>query len=272
MKNSELRKLARVSMKGKMKKASLHTALYTFIIGLLNNIPFAFVLNIPLGFGFIKEILKIQNSENAKPCDFFEYGMKNFGKVWCTHLLVLLRFLAPLCISLISFGLTEVFASDFTKIILLSIGFISSISTFFIMLKYSLVNYELYYNPELKAQEIIKKHKITIKGNVWKIIRMNVYYSMIEVILLLVIPLIGILTCAAVWECFTDEYSKAFIGIFVEIIMIAIFCVITVVASIFIAALINPRLITANNELYKYLSGKNSLLENENIVSDNKIE
>ena len=27
-----------------------------------------------------------------------------------------------------------------------------------------------------------------------------------------------------------------------------------------------------NNELYKYLSGKNSLLENENIVSDNKIE
>ena len=256
MKNSELRKIARMSMKGKISKASLYVALYTFFLGLLNTTPAGPVLGIPLSFGIIKLILNVQKSEKTNAFDFFNHGIDNFGKVWCTYILIVLKALIPTLLAIVSFSFCGILEGEEINNILLIIGLIFTIVSMCIFLKYSLINYEILYNPGLNVIEIIKKHENIIKGNTCRIIRMNLYYTIIKLFIICLIPALSILSIMTIVDSF-NEYEMAFIGIFLIIIIIGVMGILFAIASILITSVIEPRLIVSNNELYNYLIYKN---------------
>lgn len=259
MKNSELRKIANRNMKGKLAKAGLFVTLYIFIVGLLNSTCVGVILGVPLSFGLIKMIVHLEEGKDVKAFDFFTHGMDNFGKSWCVQLLVYLRILIPAIFLVILTGIAVFLENEFFNIILIVFEVICAFWSIFILLKYSLVNYELLYHPEMKARDIVKQYNEKIKGNTWKVIRMNIYYSLILFIPLVVIPILGIFSLELGLNLFSNEYEKAFLGIFLAIFIIFIMAIVYMIFSIFISSVVQPRLITANNELYKDLSDKSNL-------------
>lgn len=249
MKNSELRNLAKEKMKGKFGKSVLYVMLYMLIVSLLNCTPAGVVFGIPLGFGIAKMLTLYVDGKKVKAFDFFNHGMDNFGNAWCTYLLLILKCLGPEII-LLSGLILGVISKTSTLLIISNILFITGlILSLYIVLKYSLINYEIIYNSNLKARELMRKCAKDSKGNKWKIARMYIYYYLWVYLSMIFFIII------------TSLISKLIQSELLEVLLVFI----TVIMSCIISIMIQPQMIVALNELYKDITKESLEVENINI-------
>lgn len=181
MKNSEIRKITKEAMKGKMGKALGMAFLYMLITGVigavLSFIPFlgpiaSMVIGIPLTYGFVKQIVKFANGENVGLVDFFELGFKEFGKVWCCNLWIVLKCLIPIAVLIvgtifanISFVLFVIF---YVVALVLLVG---------ILLRYLMLNYAIAYDGRgLSAKELVTEVEEKHKGKIGSYVAMLLFY------------------------------------------------------------------------------------------------
>lgn len=183
MTNSEIRKVTKEAMKGKMGKALGMAFLYMLITGVigavLSLIPFfgpiaSMVIGIPLTYGFVKQIVKFANGENVGLVDFFELGFKEFCKVWSCNLWIALKCLIPIAVLIvgtilanISYLLSAIF---YVVALILLVG---------ILLRYLMLNYAIAYDDRgLSAKELVTEVKERHKGKIGSYFAMLLFYAL----------------------------------------------------------------------------------------------
>ena len=243
MKNSELRNISKEKMKGKFGKSILYVILYMLIVGILSITPAGAVLGIPLGFGIAKMLVLYEEGKDVKSFDFFKHGMDNFGNAWCTYLLMYLKCFGTMALTFFGFIMSGISEDLFLVIVGSVVGIFGFIWSIHIVLKYSLINYEIIYNPKLKARELMKKCAKDMKGKKWKVARMYIYYGLC---IILSAVIFGVL-----------------INVITNIIQAEVLSVLlTFVAILFsyiIVVLIQPQMIVALNELYKDITNERNI-------------
>ena len=175
----EIRAEARQKLAGKWKTAVILTLIYAIIeyaiSKILSYIPYNIgdlidiIITVPLAYGFISCMMKLNNNEEVGYLDFFTLGFDNFSKIWSIVFNTFLKMIIPViliivCAIILSFGLS-------TQSILIScIGTIAYIAalvyTVIIGLKYSLVYFIQYDNPEMTGKEIVEKSEELMNGKV----------------------------------------------------------------------------------------------------------
>lgn len=198
MNSSNFRAEARNNLKGKWGKAACITLAYiaisfviSFIEGLFPEdsaitgiVSIAFsIIQIPLSFGFIIQILNLFKGEDVKTFDFLKNGFGNFKKAWGLTLHVCLKMLAPIALMIFSYilifagfiGATSSVAVGGTGSlgILSIIGFIVLIVSIIWMIPRS-YSYQLAYiiaadNTDLNSKEAVEKSAEMMNGNRWKL-------------------------------------------------------------------------------------------------------
>lgn len=210
MKNKEIRKITKEKMKGKMGKAILSILVYfliTFGINfVLGFIPFlgsiaSAIIATPLTFGFMKQIICLENGEQISFVDFFKHGIDNFTKVWGTSLRVTLKLLAPIILLIVSMIMISVGIVSASNEMISMCGTVIMIASmiwlFVLAFRYCMVNYTLAYNPGLTSKEIVNKSRDEAKGHIWRFICVGLYYaSTIFVVYILGAVLVGVATVA----------------------------------------------------------------------------
>lgn len=207
---------------GKSILAVLAYLLISFLIGLLNILPVIggiamYVLLIPIAFGFIKQFIKLYNGEEVNAFDFLNLGFEKFGMSWRVTGRLILKYIIPIIIMIISsvflvIGATtgilgslgaEINAEvlNFTLIIAI-IGFI--IATFIsivLSLKYMFAYNELAYNDNATTgKEIVENAAKNMKGNKGKLVGLYlvVILIVIGISLLLIVPVLGLIVFVAI--------------------------------------------------------------------------
>lgn len=110
---SETRKQARESLNGKWGTVVLVTLIYlvyNFLVGLLSSIPVlgfivsiaAFVIDIPIIYGFVMTMMKLKRGEKVDYFDFFKDGFANFKRSWCVMGRMILKMIVPIIIIVIA--------------------------------------------------------------------------------------------------------------------------------------------------------------------------
>lgn len=178
-------------MKGKMGKAILTMLVYAGItVGInivLGFVPFigsliSAVIAAPLTFGFMKQIICLENGEQIGFVDFFKHGIDNFGKVWGTSLWVTLKVLIPMILFIVSLVMTSVgvisASGEMMTMCASVIMLVSIVWMVVVAYKYCMVNYTLAYNiSNLTSKEIVNKSASEAKGHIWRFICMGLYYA-----------------------------------------------------------------------------------------------
>ena len=189
MENSQIRKIAKQKMRGKLGKAILLSVInwgITFLIGLvLGFVPLigsliASIISVPLSFGWMKHFISLENGEHVGFIDFIRHGMENFGKVWCSYLWIALKCVLPIIVLIIGGVLMNV-VNEIVGGIIVLIGVVWLIILGY---KYCLINYTIAYDKSnLKASELVKKSGQESKGHIWKFLCIGIYYALIMILL-----------------------------------------------------------------------------------------
>ena len=264
MKNIDLIKLSNEKMKDKFWKATKIAALATFISIILMYTGVGGIMVLPLSYGLLKTIVLLKNGQDVKVTDFFKNGMNEFGRIWCTQLLIYLRMLIPYIIAIISTFFINRVENNFINITLMILNVVMFIFMAYILLKYSLVNFELLNCPEIRSRDIIKQYNVKIKGNVIKIIGMNIYYGVLRIIPSSVLLVLTAFIIKNVISSFDNELERVFLGLIFIILIIFLLCILSPVVTVLAEMFISPRNISSNDELYNYITKKN--------VDENEIE
>lgn len=200
MKINEIKKVAKVKLTGNYIRCMSSSLLYFIIISLItffqtkaandisNSVVLAIVqaisllLNWILGYGIIANILKLTDVKTTSITDFINETLKNCIKYIKIGLLILLKILFPIIIFLFAmfywFGtvtanLNHVNFLCFNQnlVVLASvICVLSLILLIYFILKYTLVAYIYYENPDMSEKEIVEKSKKLMKKNIFKYI------------------------------------------------------------------------------------------------------
>ena len=129
---SQLRAQARKKLTGKWGKAALLFLVFlviTYIISfVLNLVPMlgaiiSMVISVPLSYGFVVSMFKINDGEEVSYLDFLNNGFSNFGKVWSITLNTALKLILPI-IFVIVCAVIFTYATVSGNSILAALGFI----------------------------------------------------------------------------------------------------------------------------------------------------
>lgn len=200
MQINEIKKTAKLKLTGNYIKCAFSSLLYLIIISLLtflqkkltNNIENSIVLAIVqaifllfswiLSYGIIANILDLVNVKTNSITDFINSTLKNCGKYTSIGLRVLVKILAPLILFLlvafywIGTVIAKINQVDFLCFsqnlvpLATSAWIFSGILLIYFILKYVLVAYIYYENPNMKEKEIIEKSKTLMEKNKLKYI------------------------------------------------------------------------------------------------------
>lgn len=179
MKASQIRSEARQKLASKWGKSALITLIFavlTYIISfVLNLVPFlgyvaSLVISVPLSYGLIVSMFKLNDDEEVGYLDFFNNGFSNFGKTWSVALQTILKLIVPIILVVISVVIVMVGAVGQNEA-LTAIGYILYIaSLIYAIIKeytYSLAYYVLNDNPDMTGKEAVEKSAELMQGNVW---------------------------------------------------------------------------------------------------------
>jgi len=182
MKASQIRAQAREKLAGKWKMGALMTfvfgILYYLIFLLLNFVPVigsiaALLISIPISYGFIVSIMKLENNEETGVLDFFGNGFSEFGRSWKVNLWIFFKAGLPMLLAyivLISATLaTTIMGENNIFILLLVLVFFFAIMIYFCIKLYSfqLAFFILKDNPDITAKAAVEKSAELMKGNMW---------------------------------------------------------------------------------------------------------
>ena len=200
MKINEIKNSAKIKLTGNYIKCASSSLLYFIIISLItffqtkiavtmtNSIVLAIVqalfllLSWILGYGIIANILDLSDIKTNSITDFINITIKNCIKYTKIGLLVLLKILAPLIIFLFSMyywvgtmtaNLNNVNFLCFNQNLVplaSTICILSVILLIYYILKYTLVAYTYYENPDMSEKDIVEKSKQLMKNNISKYI------------------------------------------------------------------------------------------------------
>lgn len=143
-----------------------------WIISFIGNLAIT-VVSVPLGFGFLCQIIAVANGKQIEYGNLFKFAIDNFSKVWKVQLRVLLKLLGPIILIIVGLGgimfsitLTtmSIFGDDILKILglILALFFFvveiaGAIWTIPISYKYKFCLNELIYNSNATAKEIVER-------------------------------------------------------------------------------------------------------------------
>ena len=197
---SVLRKEARENLKGKWKKALLIMVVFyilTILIDFLKvwiatNTPYGtfanivgIVINVALNYGLLASFIKLKRNENVNCLHSIYYAGRDVEKVWKNIGRLILKLLVYIILLLLFLYLTviEIFSLYYGNGIRLSF-FIEALVTLAIsiflsmkMLYYSLMNYVVYDNRDLKAKEVLKESERLMKNHRWDFIKMYLTFA-----------------------------------------------------------------------------------------------
>lgn len=197
---SVLRKEARNNLTGKWKKAILMMLTFfivTFILSFINswissNTQYGMfanilsvVITICLNYGLMGSFIKLKREEKVNILHFIYYAGRDAEKVWkligrllLRMLLYIIGFLLAIylviteCISLYyGYGVRLSFFIEIIALIAITIFLCIN------MLYYSLNNYILFDNKELKAKGILNESKRLMTKHRWDFIKLNLSFS-----------------------------------------------------------------------------------------------
>lgn len=193
MKASETRAFAREKLVGKWGKAASATLVFGLIEGIISLITWMFeenslpslimsiinlVITVPISFGFLITMFKLNDDEEISYVGFLNDGFANFKKSWSVTLQTLKKLIVPLTLFIVSYVLIffsldkfDLFGStDDGIVILLFLSIILNLVTLvhliFKSLSFSLATKILYDNPDISSKEIVEKSAELMKGNI----------------------------------------------------------------------------------------------------------
>ena len=244
--SSEIRSNARKSLAGKWKNGVLITLVYIFfsfilqsierileinaVIGLIMRI-IVFIIDVPIGFGFIISFIKLKRGENVEAFDFVTDGFSNFSRAWSISLNIILKMIIPIILIIVSFVILVNFSGvslmrdmpdltvpnqiGTTSPILAVIGGLlliaSSVYASIKGLLYSVSNFIAYDNPDMDAKSVVNESAKLMDGN-----RVNLFVlqlSFIGWVILGVFTLyIGYLWLIPYMQIATVYFYEALIG------------------------------------------------------------
>ena len=189
MKISEIKKSAKIKLTGNYLRCATSSLLYFIMSSLIvffqnkasnsieNSIVLAIIqalfllLSCILGYGTIANILELTDVKTTSVTDFINITLKNFIKYIKIALRVLIKVLTPLIIFIFAmfywFGTMVAKQNSvnflcFNQNLVLLASFICILSIILLVyyiLKYTLVAYINYENPEMNEKEIVEKSK-----------------------------------------------------------------------------------------------------------------
>ena len=189
MKAKEFRTEAREKLAGKWGDAALITFIYTCIcltLAILAGVVLPkelillwdllyYVLIIPLTFGLNISYFKIFNGEETDLFDFIKDGFKFFKISLEIQLRIIFKLLIPcaiLCIAMLTIGFVAGVSSMVggnglgVMLVVVSVFYVvACIWTMAVKYKYTMANYIVIENPEIKSKEALEKSWELMKGN-----------------------------------------------------------------------------------------------------------
>lgn len=185
---SDVRAKARERLAGKWGKAALISlvfALITYIISfVLNLVPFvgyivSAVISVPLSYGLIISMLKLNDDNEVSCLDFFNNGFSNFGKAWSVTLQTIVRLIFPIILLIITMCILVY--GDVTKNDLFcAIGAILYIvALIYLIIKqfsYRLAIFVLVDNPEMTGKDAVLKSAELMNGKIWSLFCLNLSF------------------------------------------------------------------------------------------------
>ena len=240
MKASDFRKEARESLKGHKGKAGGTFLVYLFISFLLSLVlsfipligPIFLYLLIPgILYGCITVLMRIKRTEDVSAFDCVGEGFSKFWKVFCANLWIfadifvrggLLYILGAVLMvssnsrSFLDDAYSMEGAVENNGVALL--GIIGSIIVFVSMiiiivrsLRYSLVNFLIFDNPDLKAKEIVNKSSELMKENCGRIFCLNLSFIGWMLLLFLSVYVSAILISAGTFAMLFGGFSTMYL-------------------------------------------------------------
>ncbi len=222
MKITEVKNTARVKLSGKCIKCCSSSLLYFIIIALItyfqtlatnkieNSIVLAIVqailllINWVFGYGIVANILDLTNDKTSSITDFINSTIKNSVKYTKIGLRVLLKILIPLLIFLFTAfywvgtqiaRINKINFLCFNQNLTILASFVwalSGILLLYYILKYTLIAYIYYENPNLSEKEIADQSNNLMKKNIGKFILLLLsflHWFLLAAIILLILNL-----------------------------------------------------------------------------------
>ena len=211
MKAKEFRTEAREKLAGKWGDAALITFIYTCIcltLAILAGVVLPkelillwdllyYILLIPLVFGLNVSYFKIFNGEETDLFDFIKDGFKFFKISLEIQLRIIFKLLIPctiLCIAMLTIGFVAGVSSMVggnglgVMLVVVSVFYVvACIWTMAVKYKYTMANYIVIENPEIKSKEALEKSWELMKGNRLKLF--GLHFSFIGWVLLSIFTL-----------------------------------------------------------------------------------
>lgn len=185
---SQTRAEARKKLTGKWGKAALLTLVYaiiTYIISfVLNLIPalgsiVSLVISIPLSFGFLVSLFKLNDNNEVTYLEFLNNGFTNFGKVWSVTLNTVLKLILPIILLLITLAALAYATINQNGILILLTVILYIAALIYVIIKqysYKLSLLVLYDNPNMSGKEAVEKSAELMKGKVWSLFCLNLSF------------------------------------------------------------------------------------------------
>ena len=184
---SEIKKDAKIALKGKWGKAILILLayfLFTMALGFVegifekNEVLFTLIeiavliISVPLSFGLIISFIKLKRGEDVNAFGFIKDGFSRFSKSWGISLRILLKILLPticMILTVIILAFSIIFGSasgNYILILAITVLFIAT-TVYYVSraLLYVVTYYISYDNPELSSKECVLKSEELMKGN-----------------------------------------------------------------------------------------------------------
>lgn len=282
MTSKKTRKKAREALTGKWGKGASIILVYTIFTSILNafsvkleeNSTIALIIsiailiiNIPISYGLIISFIKLKRGKEIGSFDFFKDGFNNFGRAWGLVGNIFLKMIVPVIIIFIA-ALVMVFSlgtsvinsiADNSLQSLPNIGIVGVIGivvymvaviyALFRAMLYSLSNFIAYDNPEKSTKESVEESAKFMKGNRWKLIRLELSF--------IVYPILPLFTLLLLPEFLSHDLSSG-----IGFAILAVFAV--SISLLFIIPYMQVAIIC----FYEQLTGKDDSLA-EVISSDN---
>ncbi len=188
MTRAELKQQAKDTLRGRWGTAigmillyQIVTVVITMVAGaipLVGSIA-AFVISVPLSFGFIGQLIKFSRQEQVGFFDYFKIGFDNFGKSWSIVGYTLLKLLVLIiayfvCTIGMVVGIVSAIANESAELLIISIVILAIafivIYILLIMKSYLFVLTEYIGNDnlEMSGKEVVEKSAELMKGHRWE--------------------------------------------------------------------------------------------------------
>lgn len=175
------------------------------------------IIELPMSNAYLKQIIKASDGEDVNAFGFTQDIKGLFIVSWKVAFYTLLKYLAPICIGLVSLILI---ATNISSLALIgSIGYVvAAVLNIIIMLDYAFVNNELIYdNGNSTPKQIVENTAMYMKGNKGNLFSIYLIVFAISLILsaLISVPVLGIVSILAMYFIFLP-YALVLVVTFYE--------------------------------------------------------